>query len=71
MKKNYFEWSIYSAILVLIYTIYYLSKKNTLGVITTLDKQVCYSVGLFCIIIIICNVIIRVKRKIKNKKRES
>lgn len=68
MKITYFENMFPFSISFLLWTIYYLAKKNTLSVITTLDKQVCYSVGLICIIIIIYNVIIKVKRKIKNKK---
>lgn len=34
------------------YTIYYLSKKNLTGNITALDKKVCYTVLIICLIII-------------------
>lgn len=40
-------------ILVLIYTIYYVAMRSTPGVLTSLDKKVCFIVGIICFFIII------------------
>ena len=56
-----------ASLLVLIWTIYYYSKRTTGGVTNTLDNVVCGIVGLVCIFIIFFNIV----RYIKNKQNKN
>lgn len=56
MKHNKLLLFPWYSITVIEYTIYYLSKKKLTGDITSLDKKVCYSVLIICLIIFIYSI---------------